>query len=256
MTKLAQLVEGMASALQVPPSRVRTAAAQLRRHKLIQTGPRGPGAPEMSPTDAANLLLAVMYDGELADAHETVPRMRQATVRYFEGRRSFEAGGAKLNRLPRNGFITSAEGDGHDLGTVLEILLDWWVRYGSVHEDCASEDDEEFDLEVVNLRLEVSCPGYRARITFNSPMGLFWRIDYEWKSPDQIAYESQTDGSLVKARWEARAGPHLWSSREVGEDCLTIIAEVLRGSDWEDAFTEFVPPYDGQSVHAQEAEYA
>ena len=30
--------------------------------------------------------------------------------------------------------------------------------------------DEEFDLEAVNISLTVSCPGYRASLTFNSPM--------------------------------------------------------------------------------------
>ena len=210
----------------------------------------------MGPADATNLLLAIMYDGELADAHDTVRRLRQATVRYCEGRRSFDAGGGRLDRMPRNGFITSSEGDGHDLGTVLETLLDCWVRYGDVHEDCTFDDEDESDLEVVNLNLEVSCPGYRARLTFNSPTGLFWRIEYEWKSPEQIAYEKQNEGHIGSARWDARGGPHLWSSRQVGEDCLRIIADVLRGSEWEDNLSEIVPPYEDQAKQVREVENA
>jgi hypothetical protein len=251
VAKLAGLIEGMAKTLQVSPSRVRTAAAHLRKHKMINSGPRGPGAPDMGPTDAVNLLLAIMYDGELAEAHQTVRRLRQARIRYFDGRRPYDAGGVKLDRLPRNGFITDSHGQGHELGVVLETLLDWWVRYGSVDEDCAQEDDEEYDLETVNITLKVSCPGYRATLTFNSPMGLSWLLEYEWKPPEQIEYENNNrDGFGV--RWDARNGPHLWSSRQVGADCLTEIADLLRGSEWQDGWEEFAPAYDATIEQALE----
>lgn len=230
----------MGKALQVSPSRLRTAAAQLRKHKLLKTGPRGPGAPDMTPEDATNLLLAIMYDGELADAHETVPRLRSARLRYFEGSRSFEDGNERMKSPPRNGFITSEEGETYELGAVIDILLDAWVRF-----DCISEgDDDDLDREVVNLRLEVSSPGYNARLTFNAPNGLFWRIDYEWKSKEQLEYEAVNQGNRFIRRWDALKGPHMWSSRTVGEDSLTKIADCLRGAEWLDEWESFTPPYD------------
>ena len=41
----------------------------------------------MTPKDAANLLLAILYDAELSDAHHTVARLKQATLVRSEGRR-------------------------------------------------------------------------------------------------------------------------------------------------------------------------
>ncbi|QIK79440.1 hypothetical protein G7077_11520 [Sphingomonas piscis] len=239
MAKLARLVDGMTAALQIEPSRIRTAAAQLRKYKLLSSGPRGSGAPEMGPTDAANLLLAVMYDGELADAQNTVQRLRAAKLCNFEGSRP-GPNGEKMHSLPRNGFITTSSGEAYDLGTLLETALDWWVRYGYLDE---GDEGDNYDLDVVNFRLEVSCPGYQADVSFNTPTGLFWRLRYEWKSPERIAYEADGD-QRFRAVWNARTGPHLWSSRTVSEDCLYQLAQVLRGCEWNDEWDEFTPSYD------------
>jgi hypothetical protein len=239
VAKLAHLIDGMATALQVAPSRVRTAAAQLRKHKLLTTGPRGPGAPDMSPEDATNLLLAVMFDGELGDAHSTVVRLRAAKVRFCDGNRYTDGRREEIKSLPENGFITSEAGRPYELGSVIDILLDAWVRYHSVDEG----DDEDIDLDPQNITLEITSPGYQAMLKFNTPHGLFWRIAYEWKSPEQLAYEEATRGDRFKTVWESRNGPYMWSSRTVGEDSLTRIAECLRGSEWDYGCAEFQPPY-------------
>jgi hypothetical protein len=248
VVKLAGLVDGMARALRVSPSRVRTAAAQLRKHKMLSTGPRGPGALEMTPEDATNLLLAVMYDGELSDAHETVTRLRAASLQYYEGRRSFEDGREKMTSPPKNGFITSEVGETYRLGDVVDILLDAWARFNRIDEG----GDEDIDLEPVNLRLEISCPGYNARLTFNTPNGLFWHLNYEWKSPDQLAYEAAGD-KMFRATWESKDGPHMWSSRTVGEDSLTKVADCLRGCEWDEDLDEVTPPYEGEALPSRSA---
>lgn len=236
VAKLAELIDGVAEALQVSPSRVRTAAAHLRKNKLLTTGPRGPGAPEMSPVDATNLLLAVMYDGELAEAHETVPRLREARLVRYQQRR-FEEGADQIDA--RNGFLRTVEGELGELGHVLDTMLDWWVRYGNL----AEGQEEGDDLSPMNLTFEISCPGYRGMLLFSDPCCAPWQLEYEWKSPEQVAYEAQNKGRFA-ARWDARNGPHIWSSRSVGEDCLYKIADCLRGTKWLDEWETFSPPYD------------
>jgi hypothetical protein len=237
MVRLAGLIEGMANSLQVPPSRVRTAAAQLRKHKLLTTGPRGPGAPEMTPKDASNLLLAVLYDGELSLAHETVARLSQAVLVRSRGTR-YGQSPVELDTPPRNGFITAADGGARPLGEVIEIMLHWWVSYGTIDES----GDEDMDLDPVNIDLSILSPDYKATLKFNTPNGLFWSLHYEWKSPEQIQYELENNGLMV-TRWDARNGPHMWSSRSVGEDCLYLLADRLRGCEWREDWEEFVPPY-------------
>jgi hypothetical protein len=248
VVKLAGLIDGLAAAFQVAPSRVRTAAAQLRKHKLLTTGPRGPGAPDMTPKDAANLLLAVLYDAELSEAHQTVARLRQATVVRSVCRRWGEPE-AKLDTLPRNGFVTSPAGESFTLAGLIEAMLDRWVRYGTLYEG----DEDDIDLDPVNVTLEIMSPDYRGRLTFNTPCSLFWTLEYEWKSPEQIEYEAKNSGMLA-TRWDARNGPHIWSSRSVGEDCLYHLADCLRGCEWQDEWEEFRPLHEKASAPAREVE--
>lgn len=237
MVKLAGLVDGMAAALQVAPSRVRTAAAQLRKHKLLSTGPRGPGAPEMTPRDAANLLLAVMYDDELTTAHESVGRLRAAS---FAGCRHHKFGEPDDRRhdFPRNGFVGSKNVP-LSVGQVLETILDWFVRYGSLDEGV-----EQHDTDVFNLTVTVAAPSYGVTIHFNTFEG-FWDLTYAWKSPQQIEYEAANPDEMLRRSWHEKAGPQMWSSRTVYGDSLRIIADCLRGCEWDDDWERFDPPYNG-----------
>jgi hypothetical protein len=190
----------------------------------------------MTPTDATNLLLAVLYDGELAEAHQTVTRLRGATLARYQ-RMPFDPDGGV--RIPPNGFLRTSDGRLGSLGDVLDTLLDWWVRYGTL----AEAQEQGDDLLPMNLDLEISCPGYRATLLFSDPCCTPWQFDYEWKSPEQQAYEAETTGKFA-ARWDARHGPHIWSSRSVGEDCLSLIADCLRGTEWADEWETFAPTYD------------
>jgi hypothetical protein len=244
MVKLADLISGVAAALQVSEARVRTAAAQLRKHRLITTGPRGPGAPHMGPTDAANLLLAVMYDDELSVAHESVARLRSASLKRCK-HRVFGEAEPKFDELPRNSFL-APENEPLLLGEVLDTMLDCWVRHRGLDEG----DDKDLDLSVINLRFEVSRPGYLAQIHYNTHEG-FWNLTYEWKPPEQLAYEEANKGKRLVTRWDALNGPHLWSSRTVGDDCLALIADKLRGFVWDSDDIEMMePPYSGAELSA------
>jgi hypothetical protein len=237
VVKLAGLIDGMAAALQVAPSRVRTAAAHLRKHKLLTTGPRGPGAPDMTPSDAVNLLLATMYDDELAVAERSARNLNTAPfVRCTH--LPFGESDSRVDDFPRNGFFGDREAP-LLFGEVLATILDWFVRYGSLEEG----GDYDLDLGVVNLTVTVSHPGYAATIRFNTHEG-FWNVDYEWKSPDQIEFEAQNKGKLLVPVWGARKGPHIWSSRTVGEDSIFQIADCLRGSEWNESWEAFTPSYD------------
>jgi hypothetical protein len=207
----------------------------------------------MGPEDATNLLMAILYDGELADAHETVVRLSKATLTRVQHRR-WEQFDYDYETLPRNGWLV-ANGEALSLGEVIQTMLDWKVRYGHLYE-AGADGEEDIDLEPVNIRLEVSTPGYRASLTFNTPCSLFWRLDYEWKPPEQLKYEAENYGKLIATRWDARNGSHIWSSRTVCEDCLRAIADCLRGSELTDDWDEFVPPYDQGETANREAEVA
>lgn len=230
MVKLVGLIEGMARALQIEPARVRTAAAQLRKHKLITTGPRGPGAPDMKPEDATNLLLALMYDGELASAHEHVARLREAT---FVSSEVVGVGSKELRgTLAPHRFLRSAEGEPQPVGYVLDTMLYWWLEGGSIEEEGETEDG---DLYAINISFTVSSPGYRAQLFIDAHETL-WTLSYEWKPPEQVAYEAAapTEGFDMRTRWDALKGPYMSASRMVGEDSLTEIVDCLRGRPWED----------------------
>jgi len=189
-----------------------------------------------------------MYDGELAEAHQTVPQLRAAKIRYFEGTRYTDGQREKMTEPPKNGFITSEDGEPLDLGTVIEIILDWLVRYGRLDEG----GDDTDDLDPVNVGLEVTSPGFRAKVNFNTPCGLFWRLDYEWKSSEQLEFEAANEGKFASPAWPSRNGPYMWSSRTIGENSLWRIADCLRGYEMEDDLEEVCPPYD-TSPQEQEA---
>lgn len=230
MVKLSGLIDGMAAALLVNPARVRTAAAQLRKHKLLTTGPRGPGAPDMKPEDATNLLLAVMYDGELANAHENVARLREATFvsSWVVGVDSDKLSGT----LAPHRFLRSAGGEPLPVAYVLDTMFAWWLEHGSIEED---GDTEEEDLYAFNISFTVSSPGYRAELFIDAHETL-WTLSYEWKPPEQLAYEAAkpTRGFDMRRRWDTLRGPSMSASRSVGEDSLTMIADCLRGRPWDD----------------------
>jgi hypothetical protein len=178
----------------------------------------------MTPEDAANLLLAVMYDGELAVAEQSTRSLFAAKRSKCRHRRFGEAED-RLGDHPRNGFL-GGETESLSFGEVLTTILDWFVRYGTLDEG----DDTDVDLDAVNLRITVSSPGYEAMVHFNTHEG-FWDLTYEWISPEQLSYGAEHKGDLLVTRWDALNGPYMWSSRTVADDSLHKIADCLRGCE-------------------------
>ena len=95
-----------------------------------------------------------------------------------------------MEEFARNGFLAHADGRTASFGEVVDALLDWWVRYGTISE---GQDNREDDLEPRNLDVEIACPGYRATLEFADPCCTRWVFEYEWKSPEQIAYEANAE---------------------------------------------------------------
>ena len=203
----------------------------------------------MTPTDAAKLLLAIMYDDELAIAERSASNLYDAPLVRCRHRR-FGEPDDRLDDFPRNGFL-SADGAPLSLGQVITTVLDWLVRYGDLEEG----DDCDLDLSVVNLRLSVSSPGYAATVHFNTHEG-FWDLSYQWKPPEQLAYEATNKGKMLVKRWDAIGGPYMSSSRSVGDDNLYPIADLLRGCEWNDDWEDFAPSYEDSPTLAGAAELA
>jgi len=178
-----------------------------------------------------------MYDDELAVAERSTSNLSSAPLVRCS-HLVFGQADPRLDDFPRNGFFGSKESP-LLFGDVLATVLDWFVRYGDLEEG----DDHDLDLDVVNLTVTVSHPGYAATIHFNTHEG-FWDLTYQWKPPEQIAYEAENKRKILRARWDARNGPHMWSSRTASEDSLHLIADCLRGCEWNDEWEEFGPSYD------------
>lgn len=238
MAKLRSFQEGMSSAINVPFARVRTVGAALRAARLLTTGPRGPGAPEMTPSDATNLLLGLMYDDEVANCAENVEKLRNARfVRSWRhDRGQFRQSGAEL--APHH-FLRDDDGEPLLLGAMLDALFDTWVRFGGV-EDEVEEDCADFYAS--NLNLKVTRPGFHISFHIDA-LDTIWDLDYEWKSQEQLDYEAKADRNSPV--WPAASVvSRMRSTREVDESSLWKIVDCLRGYEFPDDAEEISPVYD------------
>lgn len=228
MARLSDLIPGFATALKVPERSVRNVAAVLRLNKLLTTGPRGPGAPHMGPSDATNLLLALMYDDDHQEAGSTVPRLRNAVLDKCEGRIGFDYGGGKIE-TPRHDFLY-ANGEPHKLGEALDLILHEIACCGSLGDD--EDDAKPLEwLDVVNFSFEVSRPGYSARLWLDT-ISVHWTLDYSWHDPEDAERRAgeKARGELPMHRL-AHLGSYMTSMRAIRDAELTAIGDVLRGFD-------------------------
>lgn len=248
MARLTDLVAGFADVLKIPVGTVRNVAAVLRAEKLLTSGPRGPGAPHMSPTDATNLLLALMYDDAQDVAAANVPKLRAAELVFSEGRVGFDYGGGVERRPPPHEFA-SHEGRPHLLGDVLDLMFDILVRYGFL--DVEPEDGTPIaDMDYVsNISIEVSRPGHSARLWIDAH-AVHWHLNYSWPDPE---YAERRDAQIARGEMPQHAlahfGTYMSRSRSIRDDELSGLADVLRGQAISnDAAAEFTPPYDTGEV--------
>lgn len=182
--KLRELQERMAEAAQVPFGRVRTIASELRAKGLLTSGPRGPGAPEMTATDAVNLLLGLMYDGDAADCSVNVPKLRNALVVSSENR-----GEGGLPDLP----YFSARPDGEIyLGDVLDNLLEHLSTHGRA--DATAKDAT---APIVDVTLKVTAPHHGAEINIDSDEAL-WDVVFSQPHSIEADEAAMTAGDYVQ----------------------------------------------------------
>ena len=83
MAKLSNLMLFMAEILGDPALKPDVYARPLRKEGLLKTGPRGPGAPDMTGEDCINLLLAIMGS---APAYASAKTVRQYRGLVLQGR--------------------------------------------------------------------------------------------------------------------------------------------------------------------------
>jgi hypothetical protein len=193
----------------------------------------------MGPDDATILLLAMMYDDELAAAAANVEKLAGARLISARGtRRGEHLDGA----MPPHSFLRNHEQESASLGEVVMTLLDWFVRYGHVEE---GDGEDGSDRSSHNLRLSVESPFHRATIHFNT-FDSFWDLHYQWKSAEQLSYEAARPANQIdlRPRWDAKSGPYMWTSRTINEDSLGLLADCLRGHEWDDTAEEVTPSYD------------
>lgn len=209
------MIPGFATALQIPEKSVRNAAGVLRRAKLLTTGPRGPGALHMTPRDATNLLLALMYDDDHEAAATNVPLLYDAPLTSYGSQLLDGTRANKGERCP-DGKITPPphailhdNGTSRSLGAVMEAIFARLMQLPQLHG--AGELSHGVDSKIIDhMLLQISRPGHEARIVINSP-------DVTWT----LAYVRQNDTSYDPA------ATFLRSSRSLDIEELRALATVL-----------------------------
>lgn len=229
MTRLIDLVSGFADVLQVPVGTVKNTAAVLRAAGLISTGPRGPGARHMTPMDATNLLLALMYDDAQDTAATNVPLLRSARLMRSQGIIGFDHGGGTTNDFPHHEFVSS-DGASYDLGDVLDRIFDGLVRDGTLDWDLEDPSPKPTDLIYVsNFSLTVSRPGYAAQLYLDAH-AVHWNLHYAWSDPE---YQQRRAAAIARGEMPqhhlAHLGTYMSRSRSIADDEIAGLADVLRG---------------------------
>jgi len=246
MARLSHLIAGYAAALQVPPNTVNNVAAVMRLSKLLTTGPRGPGAPHMAPTDATNLLLGVMYDAPQEAAGVNVPRLRDAELVSCRGNIGFDYGGGTAKGPPPHSCFARA-GSPYRLGDVLDAMLDELVRFGDLDEEPEEGTDAALWTYATNISFSVTRPGHRAELFIDST-SVHWHLSFAWPDPE---YPVRRAAELARGEMPshslAHLGPHMASTRMIGDAELQGIADALRGQRMPEGPAEledFQPAYD------------
>jgi hypothetical protein len=164
--KLSTLIPVLADALGAPLQSVGVLAGSLRKQGLISTGGRGLGAPEMTPADVTNLLLATMCGPPAKDAHVAVTRLREADACIDLPPESQPA----LD-IP---FLVGP----HTLGEALEGIFLSYAAEGELRQ-------AEHGLPITNMTFTVTFPHlvcYRATLRIDAG-GDDWTIRYHRDHP-------------------------------------------------------------------------
>jgi len=225
MTKLKGLTTGMAKSLGVPEQTVHLAARGLRENGLIQTGPRGTGAPTMGPTDAVNILLALMWNEKATSDHLRVPELRAAELQIArcDGKHITDDISADYPFLYDEGVVGN-------LGTICDQMVHFAVRHGG--------------LFAKHFSLTLSRPGTSITLSLLDDEHTW---DFRFMAFDD-RYWSRSDGADDAAMMPLDTIFSAMNySTAISVDNLWGIARTLRGRELAEDEDSCVPPYCDES---------
>lgn len=138
--KSAAFIKMMSEILLSPPNRVTDFARHLKEGGLLSTGARGVNAPEMTPLDAARLLLALLTADSAANCVERVRRFGQ--IKYSP---DFGKGRVGQETIQPDEFNSIFQGE-----TLEDVLANILALPSSVGEEAAFEwfSKNKFHLRV------------------------------------------------------------------------------------------------------------
>ncbi|PQO22004.1 hypothetical protein C2I36_15365 [Rhodobacteraceae bacterium WD3A24] len=161
MAKLSELIPTLARVLPMPEKTVAMYARHLREAHLVSTGGRGPGAAQMTATDCARLLIAIMAADQVKDAVSAVETFWPLELEEINTRHSLpEAMKEDWATLPDT-ILDTMMPDGAEeqsFGETVAALIDA-VRLGTLTQTMA-------ELQDAHLRVEIERRFHTAKIYF------------------------------------------------------------------------------------------
>jgi hypothetical protein len=135
-------------------------------------------------------------------------------------------------------------------------MIDWFVRYGSLEESPpaerpTAEEEDAWAYYATNISFSVSTPGHQCSLHIDA-FETIWDLDYKWKSPEQLQYELERppNGIDFRPRFDILGGEYISTTKQITENGLLAVAEVLRGGPMDhDAQEEVAAPYDAREAN-------
>lgn len=189
MARLSDLVFTLSRVLGTPEPRLRLFARHTREGGFITTKGRGTSAAEMTTTDAANLVLAVMGTDTAKEVATTVETFRRLVP----------------NQLPKNwsklgiGLVQDLPED-HTFGDAMEALIDAAID-GSLKSFLtmpSTGNDEKGVVFPLDIIVTIYSPLMNARIIFSTHDNRIGPVTYY--DPNQEVMNSWDNDSLKTLR--------------------------------------------------------
>lgn len=214
MARLSELVSAASRALRFEERSAGLCARYLREAGLIAQKGRGPSAAHMGPTDATNLLFAIMASDAIKDAPANTRLVREATLYEAE----FNFGGEARQTIPPYPFLKDKQGPLR-LGEAVDALIDHVVRYGD------PLNDEE--VPMTNFLLKIERPGGFATMELDDE-DRCWTTRYSREDPRLDGLEGETRFEEARKIYRNTQGG-MKTTTQIRLDVIWHIAGVLRG---------------------------
>lgn len=209
MAKLAELVKAYADSLGRDHGNVTLAARHLREAGLIASGGRGPGGAEMSPTDAANLLIGLLGSEQVKDSPMQVPHFRRSTLHYDLSRRD-ETIEENEDGSTQHTYKTTDLGDmvflderGALFGDIIQQLIEFSASGGfetylaKLHLEARKIAGwDRVDDELLARRIVRSDSGFSIELMPYSFGARIVLLDY-WSGHNNVAHDPLIDAGFV-----------------------------------------------------------